>query len=94
MLKDIQETWLNKIADMNIKIRKYPGTSSTDKLDHIEPNLRTELDQILIHAGANDLKNDHNYLKNVKKIVKMARETNTKLCFSSLICQADLKDIN
>ena len=67
MLKDIQETWLKKIADMNIKIRNYPGTSSTDKLDHIESSLRKEPDQILIHAGANDLTNDHNYLKNVKK---------------------------
>ena len=94
MLKDIQEKWLNKIADMNIKIRKYPGASSTDKLDHIEPNLRTEPVQILIHAGTNDLTNDHNCLKNVKKIVKMVRETNTKLCFSSLICQTDLKDID
>ena len=52
---------------MNIKIRNYPGTSSTDKLDHIESSLRKEPDQILIHAGANDLTNDHNYLKNVKK---------------------------
>ena len=63
---------------MDIKIQKYPGAS--------------ELDQILIHAGKNDLTNDHNYLNNVKKIVKMVKET--KLCFSSLICQTDLKNID
>ena len=87
---------MNKNADINIKIRKYPGASSTDILDHIRPSLRKEPDQIIIHAGTNDLTNDHNYLNNVKKIVKMVRETckNTKLCFSSLICRNDLKDID
>ena len=96
MLNGVQEKGLNKNADINIKIRKYPGASSTDILDHIRPSLRKEPDQIIIHAGTNDLTNDHNYLNNVKKIVKMVRETckNTKLCFSSLICRNDLKDID
>ena len=73
-----------------------PGASSTDILDLIKPSLKKEPDQIVIHAGTNDLTNDHNYLNNVKKIVKMVRETciNTKLCFSSLICRTDLKDID
>ena len=96
MLNGIQEKGLNKNADINIKIRKYPGASSNDILDHIRPSLRKEPDQIIIHAGTNDLTSDHNYLNNVKKIVKMVRETckNTKLCFSSLICRNDLKDID
>ena len=42
----------------------YPSTSSTDILDHIKPSLRKEQDQIIIHAGTNDLTNDHNYLNN------------------------------
>ena len=87
---------MNKDADINIKIRKYPGGSSIDILDHIKPSLRKEPDQIVVHAGTNDVTNDHNYLNNVKKIAKMVRETckNTKLCFSSLICRTDLKDID
>ena len=95
MLDGIQEKGLNKNGDINIKIRKYPGASSTGILDHIKPSLRKESDQIVIHAGTNDLKNDDNYLNNVKKIVKMVRWTckNTRLCFSSLICRTDLKDI-
>ena len=82
MLNGIQEKGLNKNADMNIKIQKYPGASSTDTLDHIKPSLRKEPDQILFHAGTNDLTNDHNYLNNVKKILKIVRDTrkNTKLC--------------
>ena len=86
---------MNKNAEINIKIRKYPGASSTDMLDHIRPSLRKEPDQIIIHAGTNDITNDHNYL-NVEKIVKMVRETckSTKLCFSSLICGTVQKDID
>ena len=65
-------------------------------MDQIKPILRKEPDQIIIHAGINDLTNDHNCLNNVEKIVKMVRETckNTKLCFSSLICRTDLKDVD
>ena len=59
----------------SIKIQKYPGASSTDTLDHIRPSLRREPDQIIFHAGTNDLTNDHNYLNNVKKNVKMVKET-------------------
>ena len=84
---------LNKNADINIKIRKYPGASSTAILDHIKPSLRKEPDQIVIHAGTNNLTNNHIYLNNVKKIAKMVRETckNAKLCFPLLICWTDEK---
>ena len=96
MLNGVQQKGFNKNADINIKIRKNPGASSIDILDHIRPSLRKEPDQIIINAETNKLTNDHNYLDNVKKIVKMVRETckNTKLCFSSLICRNDLKDID
>ena len=88
VLNGVKEKGLNKKADINIKIRKYPCASSTDILDHIRPSLRKEPDQIINHAGTNDLTNDHNSLNNVKKIVKIVRETckNSKLCFYSLIC--------
>ena len=88
MLNGIQEKELNKNADINIKIRKYPGASSTDILNYIKPSLRKNPDQIVIHPGTNDLTSNHNYLDDVHKIVKMVvKETckNTKLCFSSLI---------
>ena len=65
MLNGVQEKGLNKNADINIKIRKYPGASSTDILDHITPSLRKEPDQIIIHAGTNNLTNDHDYLNNM-----------------------------
>ena len=86
---------MNENADMNIKIQKYPGESSTDILDHLKSSLRKEADQILIHTGTSNLTNDHNYLNNVKEIVNMVKETceDTKFCFSALIFRIDLKDI-
>ena len=68
MLNGVQEKGLNKNADINIKIRKYSGASSTDILDHIQPSLRKEPGEIIIHAGTNYLINDHNYLSNVKTL--------------------------
>ena len=65
ILNGVQEKGLNKNADTNIKIRKHPGASSTDILDHIRPSLGKEPDQIIIHAGTNDVKNDQTYLNNV-----------------------------
>ena len=75
MLNGIQEKELNKNADIKIKLQKYPGASSIDILDHITPSLKKEPDQIVIHEGTNDLTNDYNHLNNVKKIVKIVRET-------------------
>ena len=49
MLNGAQEKWLNKNADINIKIQKYGGAP----------------DRIVIHAGTNNLTNVHNYLDNL-----------------------------
>ena len=68
MLNGVQGKELNKNADINIKIRKYPGASSSNILDHIRPSLRKELDQVIIHARTNHIENDHKYLNNVKKL--------------------------
>ena len=68
MLNGVQGKELNKNADINIKIRKYPGASSSNILDHIRPSLRKELDQVIIHARTNHIENDHSYLNNVKKL--------------------------
>ena len=40
ILNGIQEKGLDKNADINIKIQKYFGASSTDIFDHIKPSLR------------------------------------------------------
>ena len=95
MLNGIHERGMNKDENIKVKIRKYPGASSIDILDHIKPSLRKAPEQIIIHAGMNDISNNTNDLKNDKTIVKLVKETckDTKLSFSSVICRTDVKDI-
>ena len=50
-----------------MNIRNYPGTSSIGILDHIKPSLGKAPEQIIIHVGTNDISNNTNNLKNVKK---------------------------
>ena len=95
MLNGIQERGMNKDENIKVKIWEYPGASSIDILDHIKPSLRKAPEQILIHAGTNDISNNTNYLNNVKKFLKLVKETckDTKLSLSSVICCNDVKDI-
>ena len=94
MLNGIHERSMNKDENIRVRIWKYSGASSVDILDHIKSNLQKALEQIIIHAGTNDISSNTNYLKNVKMIVKLVKETckDTKLSFSSVICCTDVKD--
>ena len=48
MVNGIQEKGLNKNANINIKIGKYPGLSSTEILDYIKSSLRIKPDRIVM----------------------------------------------
>ena len=61
MLNGIHERGMNKDENIKVKIRKYPGASSIDILDHIKPSLWKEREQIMIHAGTNNTSNKANY---------------------------------
>ena len=86
---------MNKDENIKVKIWKYPGASSVDISDHIKLSLRKAPEQIIIHAGMNDIFDNTSYLKNVKKIVKLVKENckDTKLSLSSVICRTDVKDV-
>ena len=74
---------------------RYPGASSINIIDHLKPSLRKAPDEIIIHSVTKNI-NNVNYLSNVKKIVRLVRETSkdSKLFFSSIICRTDVKDID
>lgn len=61
-----------------------------------ETSLKKEPEQIIVNAETSDISHDIKYSKNVKKIVKMVSETckTTKLRFSSMISQTDIKNID
>ena len=66
MLNGIHERGTNKDENIKAKIRKYPGASSIDILDHTKPSLRKAPEETIIHGGTNGISNNTNYLKNVK----------------------------
>ena len=65
MLNGIYERGMSKFENINLNIRKYPGASSIDILDHFKLSLRKASEQIITHGRMNDISNDTNYLKNV-----------------------------
>ena len=66
MVNGIEEGGMNKTNHFNIKVRRYPGASTIDIINHLKLSLRKAPDEIIIHAGTNDIKNIVNYLSNVK----------------------------
>ena len=78
-----------------MQIRKHPGSTSRDILDHIQPIVRRKPDEIIIHAGTNDLTNEVNLLNNVKKIVKdiLTNSATTRITFSSIVSRYDSKEL-
>ena len=57
----IHERGMNKDENMKVKVQKYPGTSSI--LNHVRPSLWKAPEEIIIHAGTNDISNNTNYVK-------------------------------
>ena len=68
----------------NVKGKNYPGATSEDILDKTDGLLKVKPDCLLAHAGTNDLTNNVNLLKSVKKMVKKVKNSslNIKLVFS------------
>ena len=75
MFNVIHQRGMKKDENIKVKIRKYPDESSIDILDHIKPSLQKTSEQVIIHTGTNDIFNNTSYLKNVKKIVKLVKQT-------------------
>ena len=76
---------MNRDRKFKIEIRVSLGASATDISNHIKSGLRKEPKQIILHADKND---DTNFIKNVKKILKMIRETfkvRTSFSFNSKV---------
>ena len=94
ILNGIEENGLKKIPQTLIKVRKHPGATSIDILDHIRPVIRRKPNHIIIHAGTNDITKGINYLKNVKIIAREIQEESpsTKVSFSSLMVRTDIEN--
>ena len=68
MIKNITGTGISK--DHIVKIRPHPGDTSTDMCDYIKPELRHQPNVIILHCGTNNISNEINTLKKLKKLLK------------------------
>ena len=102
MIKNITGTGISK--DHIVKIRPHPGDTSTDMCDYIKPELRHQPNVIILHCGTNNISNEINTLKKLKKLLKEIEGYDThkkpQIVISSLMkiydqdLNQDIKGIN
>ena len=72
-----------------VKVRPNPGASTHDLLDYVKPTMRKRLKALVIHTGPNDIQQEINAMKMVKKLVLVIKgidsEKETEIIFSGLI---------
>ena len=77
----------------NVKVLTHPRSTTADMVDYIKPVIRRKPDSLVINTGTNDLTNDVNTLKYVRKLVEVIREIDVdkeiKIGFSSIISRTD-----
>ena len=55
-IKSLEERRLNKAENLSVKVRRYSGAFFLDIIGNIKQSLRKEPDEIISHAGTNDIK--------------------------------------
>ena len=76
-----------------VKLPPNPGASTHDLLDYVKLALRKKSKGLVIHTGTNDIQQEINTMKMVKKLVKAIKEIDpekeTEIIFSCLIQRED-----
>ena len=91
MIKNITGTGISR--ENIIKMRPHPGATTIDICDYIKPALRQIPDVVIVHCGTNDIPNNINTVKKIKKLVKEIEENNheniPQVVISSIIKRYD-----
>ena len=95
MIKNVTGTRISR--DHTVKIRLHSGATSIDICNYIRPELRHQPDVIILNFGINDISNEINTLKKLKKLLKEIEGYDThkkpQVVISSLIKRYD-QDFN
>ena len=89
IVKGLNEYGLSK--QQNVKVQSFSGYTTETMLDIVKPAARRKPDTIIINAGTNDITQDINTMKNIRKIVKSIRDCseNTQVLLSGIISRED-----
>ena len=94
MLNGINEEGLSDDR-YKVKVKNHSGATTEDICDFIKPEVRKKPDIIMVHAGANDIKNTTKSFENYKKITNIIKSKLTKLqlCNFQDVMSKDKPDI-
>ena len=53
------------------KVRPNPGASTHDLMDYVKPAMRKKRKALVVHTGTNDIQQEINTMKMIKKLVKV-----------------------
>ena len=89
ILNNINPRGISKEGNVNVK--GYPGLTSDDMMDFINPTIRQKPDAIIIHVGTNEVNNDIDTLRNMETMVASIKKksSHTKIMISSLLIRQD-----
>ena len=72
-----------------VKMRPHPGARTVGICDYMKPELGHKPDVIIVHGGTNDIENEINTVKKIKRLVKEIDEYDKqnppKVVISSLV---------
>ena len=61
-----------------VKVRLNPGAFTHDLMDYVKPAMRKKPKGLAIHTGTNDIQQESNTMKMVKKLVKVIKEIDSE----------------
>ena len=61
-----------------VKVRPDSRASTHDLLDYVKPAMRKKPKALVIHTGANEIQQEINKMKMVKKLVKVIKEIDSE----------------
>ena len=95
MIRRIQGWRLGKRVGHRVIVKAFPGATTIDMRDHVEPTLRKKPERIILHTGTNDLKGKTpvEIADNIADLAKMSQgETDTEVVLSEIITRTDISN--
>ncbi len=91
MLNGIMEDGMQK--NHNVRIKRRPGATTLDIMDHVKPVIRKKSDLNIIHTGTNDLtcKEEVDTVKTLSSVIEEERRVSseTKIALSGIVVRKD-----
>ena len=96
MLKQIKRQDINyHLHDTIAHVKTFPGATSEDMKSYIEPTLKSKPDEIILHCGTNDLRNEEpqEFAEKIADIAQGIQARGQKVIVSGLIRRTDSPEL-